>query len=367
MSNISSILSSLPYQDPSRVKKDLSSAASIYRSLSPSRSTYFPPSDNPVDLICLSGTVAMFHKGSQYNIPVDIYVPLAYPSRPPLTYVRPTPSMALKSGHRHVDREGLVYMPYLAEWRGVTHTLVKMCEHLSGIFGQDPPVYARSQAVQGQAQQQQQQQQYSGETARPPPSYGDVAPGAAAARPPPPSYTTATTDNSTDASSSSLDTLTLKIQSHLQTYYNETRTKISAALKQQQALQAGAAEISGQHSGLRRMKDDLVAAIADVDKKAEALALALEEKEKAADAKVDPDLMVVGFDANASKMLELCAQSASIEDAIYYLDRAVNNGTLGVDESLKEIRKLARKQFLAKAHIKKIVEGTTGERDYQLR
>lgn len=43
----------------------------------------------------------MFFKGSQYNIPVDIYLPLTYPQTPPLVYVRPTASMALKDVSVH--------------------------------------------------------------------------------------------------------------------------------------------------------------------------------------------------------------------------------------------------------------------------
>ena len=53
--------------------------------------------------------------------------------RPPSVYVRPTSTMALKDGHRHVDREGLVYMPYLHEWAKHSHNLVTMCQNLSQV------------------------------------------------------------------------------------------------------------------------------------------------------------------------------------------------------------------------------------------
>jgi UEV domain len=45
--------------------------------------------------------------------------------------------------HRHVDSSGLVYLPYLHEWSDRTHNLVQLCTALSGVFSQDPPVYAR--------------------------------------------------------------------------------------------------------------------------------------------------------------------------------------------------------------------------------
>ena len=66
-------------------------------------------------------------------------------------------------------------------------------------------------------------------------------------------------------------------------------------------------------------------------------------------------------------MAELCARIAAIDDTMYYCDRALTNGTVSLEEMLKESRKLARKQFLAKAHVKKIVEGVTGQGNYSVR
>lgn len=51
-----------------------------------------------------------------------------------------TPGMSLKVGHRHVDQSGLVYLPYLHEWAGMTHNLVELCAHMSSVFGAEPPV-----------------------------------------------------------------------------------------------------------------------------------------------------------------------------------------------------------------------------------
>ena len=50
--------------------------------------------------------------------------------------------MDIKVGHRHVDREGLVYLPFLHEWNARTHNLMGLCAAMSSVFGMDPPVYA---------------------------------------------------------------------------------------------------------------------------------------------------------------------------------------------------------------------------------
>mmetsp|Transcript_20282 Transcript_20282/g.40584 ORF Transcript_20282/g.40584 Transcript_20282/m.40584 type:complete len:318 (+) Transcript_20282:365-1318(+) len=309
-------------------------------------------------LLTLNGTVAMFFKGSQYNIPVDIYLPLDYPSRPPLVYVRPTATMALKEGHRHVDREGLVYMPYLHEWSKHSHNLVTMCQHLSQIFGQDPPVFARPASQPFHPPQPPSYQSVAGSSSNPP------------SNPPPPSYSTLERDTSFKASGSTdLEKLTVKIQNELQEFYNDARSDISADLKLQAALSQSQEEIAQTHMNLRRLKVDLAAAIEDTNSKTAELKAVAEQKtsELADKEKLDPDTLIVGIDPNSAKMAELCARIAAIDDTMYYCDRALTNGTVSLDEMLKESRKLARKQFLAKAHVKKIVEGVSGLSNYCVR
>ena len=48
------------------------------------------------------------------------------------------------------------------------------------------------------------------------------------------------------------------------------------------------------------------------------------------------------------------APSAALEDALYYLDRALSRGAIDIESFLREVRSLARRQFLAKAHLQKL-------------
>jgi ESCRT-I complex subunit TSG101 len=47
-------------------------------------------------------------------------------------------------------------------------------------------------------------------------------------------------------------------------------------------------------------------------------------------------------------MLELSAETAAIDDTIYFLDRALVRGNITLDVFLKEVRKLSKRQFMAK-------------------
>lgn len=55
-------------------------------------------------------------------------------------------------------------------------------------------------------------------------------------------------------------------------------------------------------------------------------------------------------------MLETWAEYNAIEDALYYMDRALSNGEIELETFLKEVRKFARKQFMCIALLQKILE-----------
>ena len=56
-------------------------------------------------------------------------------------------------------------------------------------------------------------------------------------------------------------------------------------------------------------------------------------------------------------MLDLIAEDRALEDTMYHLGRALYNGRLDLDKSLRVIRELAREQFFKRALAKKIQAG----------
>jgi ubiquitin-protein ligase len=67
-------------------------------------------------LVVLRGTVPIFYRGVQYNIPMDFWLPAAYPAEPPVLYVVPTRHMQIVPMHPHVGSTGRVYLPGLVTW-----------------------------------------------------------------------------------------------------------------------------------------------------------------------------------------------------------------------------------------------------------
>ena len=89
----------------------------------------------------LSASAARRFRGTRYNLPVEIILPPQYPYSPPRVFVRPTPDMMIKDRHRHVDANGVVFLPVLNEW-GAHKTLYDVVEVVSNVFGADPPLFA---------------------------------------------------------------------------------------------------------------------------------------------------------------------------------------------------------------------------------
>lgn len=78
-----------------------------------------------VSLLTLSGTIPMYYKGARYNIPMNFFIVEMYPYHPPMCFVAPSESkssynntnnidMIIKPRHRHVNSQGLCYLPYLS-------------------------------------------------------------------------------------------------------------------------------------------------------------------------------------------------------------------------------------------------------------
>ncbi len=64
--------------------------------------------------------------GVTYNIPVSVRLQEDHPNVPPMVYVTPTSSMAIRES-QYVDTNGRVFHPYLHEWNKVCELWNVMC------------------------------------------------------------------------------------------------------------------------------------------------------------------------------------------------------------------------------------------------
>lgn len=82
-------------------------------------------------------------QGTQYNIPIIIWLPERYPRAPPYFYVTPTPDMQIKANHSFVNTNGLVRSVYFHNWTFPTSNLNEMAHDMAIQFGSEPPLFTK--------------------------------------------------------------------------------------------------------------------------------------------------------------------------------------------------------------------------------
>jgi len=99
------------------------------------------------NLLKIAGTLPINHKGASYNIPITFWIPYPFPDQPPICYVTPTQNMAIKTRHQYVGSTGLIFHQYLSSWSPYRSNLIALSSNLQSVFGPDPPVYAKQSAA----------------------------------------------------------------------------------------------------------------------------------------------------------------------------------------------------------------------------
>jgi ESCRT-I complex subunit TSG101 len=131
-------------------------------------------------------------------------------------------------------------------------------------------------------------------------------------------------------------------------------------------LERSGDDIEEELANLRKRREEIREHARQVEEATEHVRAFLSENEGRR-IEVAVDDMCQPADVRSAQMLRLAAEVASISDALYFLDRALVRGTIGLDAHLKAVRRQAKKQFMAKALLMKIgrvVESERGDRFY---
>jgi ESCRT-I complex subunit TSG101 len=387
------------YRDPNRVDRDASSLlkSGVGKHLSPNIASLVENNGNTANTLCLKGTISIYFRAQEYQQLMDIHLPPGYPVRPPVAYVRlAAPNMYLKENHPHVGSDGQVYLPYLHEWRPNSHTLIELVVAMSSVFSADPPVFTRAAAAP---------------VPPPPPPTSSYASSYAS------HYTSAsiaTTGHDSMASTgtvsereaimqvqeqialeeskreaelaekerlaeqqraaqeawdaknfaSTKDKVRRKMHGHLVQAQQEVQCQVQTDMMDAKRLQLSQERLEGQLESMVKAKEELEKQHVVVDKALAEIAVLVEstkEKQKAEEESKQEqensidDLVCPASGADA-QLLKLSTENASYSDALYFLDKALHHRTITVTAHLKAVRQLAKKQFMARAHLVKITQ-----------
>lgn len=156
---------------------DVRRAVYQYSSLRPNLQNFTHNDGREVELFALDGTLPVMIGGVIYNIPVCVWLQENHPFCPPLVFVKPTNTMAIKVS-QFVDSNGKVYHPFLHEWSHPKSDLAAMLQILCSVFAQHPPVYAKTASTPPQPSHYNMPQQPGY-----PPHYGGYSPNPGAMPP----------------------------------------------------------------------------------------------------------------------------------------------------------------------------------------
>ena len=156
------------------------------------------------------------------------------------------------------------------------------------------------------------------------------------------------------------DQLTHKSRQILEAYCSMAGNEISDLIQDQILLEKSLDFVSdpddGQIAYLTKRKQELEKYHVELDEGIVKLSSFIQsaQEEKSSKSEISADELAIPGDIHSAQMLILSAENAAITDALYFLDKGLENGHMSLEGHLKAVRKLTKKQFLVKSHLLKI-------------
>mmetsp|Transcript_9989 Transcript_9989/g.23663 ORF Transcript_9989/g.23663 Transcript_9989/m.23663 type:complete len:336 (+) Transcript_9989:199-1206(+) len=300
------MIASIYYADPNRVRADVADVFKAIPTLLPEKRSWTANTGATVELLTLGGTVPINFRGTTYHIPCRFFVTETYPAEAPLCYVEPTRDMEVKRGHAFVSPDGSCDTSF---WNP-SMKLIHMVQEAQRRFAMDPPVYARAAGGGG---------------------------GAAVDK------------------EALIRDITGKVQGKLQALFRKTGGELDHELTLQSKLTAGTSSLETGLSGLRETvrqweayNDQIALKVAELESW-----LAVQDAEGKS-AEFEADEMVQPPDVLSRQLFRVTAEAAACTDAMYYLDKAMDANSIGLEDYLRQTGAIARQQFQAQALAMKI-------------
>ncbi|XP_035490530.2 E3 ubiquitin-protein ligase RNF31 isoform X3 [Scophthalmus maximus] len=131
------------YVFPVETRCDLQMVRALYSDLRLYVDFYCFPNNEKKKLVYLAGTLPVNFEGSEYNIPVCIWLHETHPASRPRCYVCPSFSMVMNPSCPCVDRSGNISLTVLETWTHGVSDLSLLVSEMRRAFQVDTPLYAR--------------------------------------------------------------------------------------------------------------------------------------------------------------------------------------------------------------------------------
>ncbi|KAG5250538.1 protein ELC [Salix suchowensis] len=303
----------LSYSDSKQkwlIRKHLLSLIQDYPTFTLSTDTFFHDDGTTVNLLQATGHLHVANHTP--SIPLTIWIHENYPLMPPMVYVLSYSTSSIHQDHPFVHSSGATSSPYLQTWEFPRCNLTELVHNLVRIFSRDHPfVYSPAASFTH------------------------------------PSLTSKM--EALDRLSGMLhyDTIVLLAQTgdEMEDLYNlqpemVKRNDIVASMIVE--LEHERMNLTHKVKNLMNQADVLVNWLRVNDAKSHGKKLE------------DDDIAFVAGDEDSRLLIESLATDRAIEDSMYALDKAVEQGVVSFDAYLKQVRMLAREQFFLRAKLVKL-------------
>ncbi|CAN6279482.1 unnamed protein product [Urochloa humidicola] len=347
--------SALPYAEDVKwlIRNHLVALADAFPSLHPKAALFTHNDGRAAHLLQADGTIPIHHAGASYNLPAVIWLPEPYPRSPPLVFLSPTRDMVIKPHHPLVDRSGLVAnTPYLRSWVFPSSNLVDLVRSLSHLFGLDPPLFTRNPPPPTAAPppanpmpQPQPPRVAPSHSQSPSPSYrhgGFPASPQLAPRPPP------TEDPAEVFKRNAVAKLVDMAYADAAAVRTAREAEVDALFAVQAELRHRGDVVT---QGVRKMgeeKEALERHLQDVMMATDVMEAWVMDNNRRGNTQATEDA-VEPADVLSRQMIECTAADLALEDTIYALDKAIQEGSVPFDGYLRSVRALSREQFFHRA------------------
>uniref|UniRef100_A0A1D1XJ06 Protein ELC n=1 Tax=Anthurium amnicola TaxID=1678845 RepID=A0A1D1XJ06_9ARAE len=347
----------LPYAEDAKwlIRQHLVSLVEAFPSLPPKTSQFTHNDGRAAHLLQAEGTIPILYAGVVYNIPAVVWLLEPYPRSPPSVFLTPTRDMVIKRGHPHVDRSGHVSAPYLRNWVYPSSNLVDLVRTLSHIFGQDPPLYSRENPVPVPDPSPHSQPTPSPSPQQPPsriysPPYGGGGGGGGGGRLSQSPQYPRTDDPAEVYRKNIINRILETTHAEIVSLRKNRELEMEGLFATQAALRRREEELSRGLRGMQEEKEGLEQQLQLVLMNTDVLEGWVRDNEgKKRRDEVDVDQVFEPCDPLSRQLMECTAADLAVEDTVYSLDKAVQEGAIPFDMYLKNIRALSREQFFHRA------------------
>jgi ESCRT-I complex subunit TSG101 len=152
-----------------------------------------------------------------------------------------------------------------------------------------------------------------------------------------------------------LDKVNMKLQERVYSLHSQYNKELAAEFQNEKYLEASKQEAEEHIEIMKKMIEEMNQSLQQIEDQKVALQKWTEEQEQKA--QPAPEDHLQAYDDLSNQIVRLNGEINAIDDALYFLERALvssQNKSIDLNGFLREVRNLARQQFMCRAHLAKI-------------